>query len=296
MRFGLAVAIAATAIGLARPAAPADPPAARLLGSFVWQRDLPWFGGWSGLEISANGTGLTAISDRDGTLIFARIARENGRIGGIRILRAIRLRSSTGAPLSGRIADAEGLAIAPDGTLFVSFEGVHRVARYATPDAPARVLSRPRDFLALPRNGSFEALAIDPRGRLYTMPENRPNRRGEIPVYRWDGTRWSVPFTLQARDGFLPVGADFGPDGRFYLLERDFGIWGFRSRLRRWDIRDDRPQDETTLLQSGFWTHDNLEGVAIWRDSGNTLRATMISDDNFLFFQRTEIVEYALPD
>ena len=110
MRFGLAVAIAATAIGLARPAAPADPPAARLLGSFVWQRDLPWFGGWSGLEISANGTGLTAISDRDGTLIFARIARENGRIGGIRILRAIRLRSSTGAPLSGRIADAEGLA------------------------------------------------------------------------------------------------------------------------------------------------------------------------------------------
>ncbi|MFV0514955.1 MAG: esterase-like activity of phytase family protein [Jhaorihella sp.] len=296
MRFGLAVAIVATAIGLARPAAPADPPAARLLGSFVWHHDLPWFGGWSGLEISANGTGLTAISDRDGTLIFARIARDAERISGIRILRTIRLRSGAGAPLSGHIADAEGLAIAPDGTLFVSFEGVHRVARYATPDAPVRGLPRPRDFLALPENGSFEALAIDPLGRVYTMPENRPDRHGQIPVYRWDGTRWSVPFRLAARGGFLPVGADFGPDGRLYLLERDFGIWGFRSRLRRWDIRADRPENETTLLQSGFWTHDNLEGVAIWRDPGGTLRATMISDDNFMFFQRTEIVEYALPD
>ena len=106
MRFGLAVAIAATAIGLARPAAPADPPAARLLGSFVWQRDLPWFGGWSGLEISANGTGLTAISDRDGTLIFARIARENGRIGGIRI----GARASVGA----RSTLAPGTRIDPD--------------------------------------------------------------------------------------------------------------------------------------------------------------------------------------
>jgi hypothetical protein len=35
--------------------------------------------------------------------------------------------------------------------------------------------------------------------------------------------------------------------------------------------------------------------VAIWADDQG-LRATMISDDNFRFFQQTEIVDYRLPD
>jgi hypothetical protein len=42
-------------------------------------------------------------------------------------------------------------------------------------------------------------------------------------------------------------------------------------------------------------THDNLEGLDVWADAEG-LRATMISDDNFRFFQRTEIVDYRLPD
>jgi hypothetical protein len=91
------------------------------------------------------------------------------------------------------------------------------------------------------------------------------------------------------------VDADFGPDGRFYLLERDLTLLGFRSRLRRWDITAEGPGNEVTLFQTAAGTHDNLEGLSIWRDSTGGLRATMISDDNFLPLQRTELVEYALP-
>jgi len=43
-------------------------------------------------------------------------------------------------------------------------------------------------------------------------------------------------------------------------------------------------------------THDNLEGVSVWRDADGALRATLVSDDNFRFLQQTEIVEYLLPD
>lgn len=44
-------------------------------------------------------------------------------------------------------------------------------------------------------------------------------------------------------------------------------------------------------MQSELGRHDNLEGLSVWRDAQG-LRLTMVSDDNFMFFQRTEFVEY----
>ena len=239
---------------------------------------------------------MTVISD-DAILLRARIERPDGSISAIHADQPQRLKSETGERLRRRLSDSEGLAIAQDGTIYVSFEGVARVARYDRPDSPAQVLARPEDFRRLPHNGALEALAIDSAGRLYTMPESGRDRDGQIPVFRWDGRAWSVPFTLPPRGRFLPVGADFGPDGRLYVLERRFNPpFGFRSRLRRWTITANGPGNEEILLETATGTHDNLEGVAIWRDQAGRLRATMVSDDNFFFLQRTELVEYALPD
>ncbi|WP_083100350.1 esterase-like activity of phytase family protein [Pseudophaeobacter leonis] len=268
---------------------------AQLVGSYTWRAKPDWFGGFSGIEVSDDGTKMTVLSDR-ATLARARIQRDGGVISGIELQSAQRLRSSKGRYLIGRIMDSEGLAMAPDGSLYISFEGVSRVVHHRRDDSRARVLPRPKGFRTLPLNKALEALAIDARGRLYTLPENAPNAKGEIPVWRWDGARWSQPFALPRRGGFLPVGADFGPDGRFYLLERNFVFIGFRSRLRRWDITDQGAQNEVTLLETGTGLHDNLEGVSVWRDHAGDLRATMISDDNFKSLQRTELVEYTLPE
>jgi hypothetical protein len=77
-----------------------------------------------------------------------------------------------------------------------------------------------------------------------------------------------VPFTIERRGEFLPVGADFGPDGLFYLLERRFlGIFGLQSRVRRFAIDGDTIGAEETLLETRPWTHDNLEGISVWRDA-----------------------------
>ncbi len=266
---------------------------ARVLGSFIWSIDLPWFGGWSGIELSEDGQRMTAITDR-GYGLRADITREGDRITAITPRQAWRMKASTGKYLTPKIIDSEGLALAPDGSAFISFEGITRVSRYQTLGASARVLDRHRDFREFSRNKSLEALAIDHRGRLFAIPELVEN--GRIRVFVLAQGKWSTPFTLSGGNGFLPVGADFGPDGRFYLLERWWSVLGFRTRVRRWDISTDQPENEELLVQSGVGRHDNLEGLAIWRDTKGRTRLTMIADDNFRSFQRSEIVEYALQE
>jgi len=59
-------------------------------------------------------------------------------------------------------------------------------------------------------------------------------------------------------------------------------------------ISGDRIVQEQTLIDTPPGRHDNLEGLTVWQDMAGRIRLTMISDDNFNFFQRTELVEYAL--
>lgn len=287
----LAVAVAACAAGLPGR----EPDQARHLGSYTWRDRSPWFGGLSALEVHPDGSSLTVLSDR-AHVATARVERgAGGAITGVALTGVNRLRGSTGAPLGRNTADSEGLALAPGGGFYISFEGRARVALYTAPDAAAEPLPRHRAFRRLPLNKALEALAISPEGDLYTLPERALDKDRQIPVWRWNGRKWSQPFSLPPRGGFLPVGADFGPDGRFYLLERDFAYIGFRSRLRRWDITPGGPQNETLLLDTRIGTHGNLEGLSVWRAADGGLRATMVADDNFTALQRTELVEYALP-
>ena len=293
MRLGSAVAITFALI-LAACAGPNDP-GVRYVGSFSWQMDQPWFGGLSGLELDDDGLGLLVLTDK-AHLLNATLQRDGDQITGVTAGQSRHLKSSAGKTLGGRILDAEGLAVMPDGSVCISFEGVHRVACYPHPDAPAEPLPRPAAFRNMSPNGSLEALAVDPLGRLYTLPEEDRNPDGTIPVFRWANGRWSQPFSLPARGKFLPVGADFGPDGQFYLLERSFGGIGFRTRVRRWQITQAGPQAEQTLLTTGLGAHDNLEGLSVWRDDQDRIRLTMVADDNFNSIQRTELVEYALTE
>ena len=275
----------------------ADPTGrATLLGVFRWHVAEAWFGGVSGIDLSEDGIALTAITDR-GKVITATLSRDaEGRVIGVTGLRADPLRSSKGAALTGANADAEGLAMAVDGTIYLSFEGNHRVMRHATPDAAGVFLPRAGFPTGLQRNSGLEALAVDGRGDLWTLPERSGGVDRPFPVFRFDGAAWRPAFRMTREGGFLPVGADFGPDGRLYILERAFTGFGFAARLRRFDPGGTGVQSGEVLFQSRTGRHDNLEGVAIWRDAAGRLRATMVSDDNFHMLQRTELVEYLLPD
>ncbi len=294
MRFSAAIQLI-PALFLAAAASAVEVRTATHLDSYTWQHDADWFGGFSALTLSDDGQSMVILSDR-AKLATARIIRSGGNIREVRIDNVWPVRSSRNRILPGWTGDSEGLAAGDNGDFYISFEGVHRVAHYAQPDARARVLPRPPVFRTFEDNGSFEALAIDGQGRLYTLTEKSRTADGHIPVYRWDGSAWSMPFTLPQRGRFRPVASDFGPDGRFYVLERSVSLFGFKSRLRRWQVDEDDVFAEEILFETSARTHDNLEGLSVWRDGQNRLRATMVSDDNFLFLQRTELVEYALPD
>ena len=268
------------------------PDKAVFVGSYRWSEPEDWFGGFSGLEVSNNGASFTVLSDR-GSLVRGTFDRTDGSISGVTHSGNVALRDPRGKIPRPFNRDSEGLAIRDDGRQFVSFEGFHRVWAYLS-DTAAAWIPRHDDFEGMQSNSSLEALAVDAAGALYTFPERSGKLTRPFPVYRYARGRWSKPFSLPRHGGFLPVGADFGPDGRLYVLEREFTGFGFRSRVRAFALSGDRITDEETLFETGTRRHDNLEGLAVWQDEQGRIRLTMVSDDNFRAFQRTEFVEYAV--
>lgn len=276
--------------GLQGSASPPLP--AGYLQSFRPSMDDPDFGGLSAIKIWPDGQRFLALSDK-GMFLQGRIERAaDGSIAGVTGEGMTPLLARGAAVLSAGRTDSEGLAVAPDGRVFVSFEGVARVLEYDRISGSAVNLPNHPDFARMQNNSALEALAVGPDGTLYTLPERSGALGRPFPVYRFRGGRWDQPFDLPRRGGFLAVDADVGPDGRFYLLEREFqGLAGFASRVRSFALSDDGLTDERVEMQSAAGQHDNLEGLSVWRD-GAGLRMTMVSDDNFNFFQTTEIVEY----
>lgn len=270
-------------------------PGVTYLGSFEPASTGPQFGGFSAIDVAPDGLNFVALSDRSGMVrgTFRRDA--GGRITGADFGPFAPL-AVPGGPRIGRKSpdtDAEGIAVAPDGTLFISFEGHHRIERRRTDTTPPEDLPLVPAFLRLPRNGGLEALAVDGGGALYTLPERGRLPDGSIPVFRLDVNGWTLARSVPGEGRFRPVGADIGPDGRLYLLERRATVpFGFATRVRR--MQPTGSELPETVLETGTGQHDNLEGISVWTDTDGVLRLTMIADDNFMPFQRSEIVEYRL--
>jgi hypothetical protein len=272
-----------------------QPYAAGFLSAFRWVMADDRFGGFSGIEMAEDGQSFLALMDRGGWTRGTITRTAEGVITSIDARPIRLLRGRFEAPLDSGRNDSEGLAVAPDGTIYVSFENVARVLQYDAIDGPARNLLTPREFGRLQTNSALEALAVGPDGTLYTLPERSGEMDKPFPVWRYRDGTWDQPFGLRRDGGYLAVGADIGPDGRFYLLEREFhGILGFSSRVRSFALSETGLSDERTELQSGIGQHDNLEGISVWQDATGAIRLTMIADDNFNIFQRTEIVEYRI--
>ncbi len=270
---------------------------AQLISRYVWQANVEGFGGFSGLELSPDGRRFTTISDQS-RLVQGTIERnEAGQIIGITTAGWGWLTDPVGTRLGKNMRDAEGLAQRADGRLYVSFEGrTPRIWTYRGLGSEAAWLPRADAFDLLQRNSGLEALAIDETGALYAMPERSGQLTRPFPVWRYRSGVWEQPFSIPRRDYLLPVGMDFGPDGKMYILERHFSGLSFENRVRRFTASSNGLTNEETVLRPGRGTHANLEGLAIWRDTSGDLIATMIADNNFRSFLPTEIVEYRLPD
>jgi hypothetical protein len=268
------------------------------MSSVDWNLDQPWFGGFSGLEISSDGQSFAAMTDRS-YMVRGRLERHAGILNNLGVTDHFPLLDTDGLPIRGNRSDSEGLALAADGQAFISFELLHRVFVFPHPEAVPDWAAHHDDFNLMPKNGSLEALAIDTQGRLFALPEVSPDGT-DFPVYRYQrdgaGQFWDQPFRLPKRGSFAPVGADFGPDGRLYLLERRVYPLAFQSRVRAFDLDKGGHFNEETVLETAWGRHGNLEGIAVWQDQQGYIRLTMIADNNFLPLLSTHIVEYRLQE
>lgn len=290
LTFGLLIILGME--GSAGPVAPKG-----LVGDFAWIGEGRLFGGFSAIHVGADGMAFVALSDH-GAWVEGQFQRDDaGRIIGVTCGPVTRLLGLGDQPLASGRTDSEGLAIAADGTVYVSFEGPARVLRYAKLGASAENLPSPREFNGMARNSALEALAIAADGTLYTLPERSGAVTRPFPVFRYRDGVWDRSMSVPREGDFLVSDASIGPDGRFYVLERQFlGLAGFETRLRRFSFDGDALVNEEVLLQTQAGMHDNLEGLSVWRDAAGQLRATMVSDNNYLMLFRNEIVEYRLPD
>lgn len=279
------------AIALALVAAPAFADQLDHLGTFTWESEDVV--GLSALDLKNDGISFQAVGDR-GWFLEGTLQREDGQIAGVSIDRLLPILGSSGLPVAARrvgdLSDAEGLAVAPDGSYWISFERWARVARFASPDAAAEWIRDHPTFAEFPDNRQLEALALSPDGRLFAFSE-RPTSTG-FPIFRLDGATWVIDGHITPDNRFAIVGADFADDGRLFLLERRLilGIW-WRSRIRVLDI--DQPDQIDVLWTSRAGEFDNLEGISLWVDAEG-LRITLVSDNNANKSEPTQFIEFRL--
>ena len=254
--------------------------------------DTSLLGGLSDLKVGDDGS-LVSETD-EGSLLRAHIVLDpTGRLTGLEQARIVRLTGTDGKPLPSKTeADAEGVAVWPNGDLMVSFERDHRVWVY--PAGGGLPHAAPRPQTDMPANAGMEGLALAPKegadaywvgiegGDIWLC---HPRRR-----MRQDAAASSPP----------PVGrrlpALFEMDNGDLVVEHHHWdpLTGTHLTIDLIDnpSADPHPRVKAELKLGTPLTVDNIEGVAVVQRPGGVRRFYLISDDNFSSSQRTLLMAF----
>lgn len=261
------------------------------------------FGGLSGLDISADGKRLVAMSDNGRWVSANLLYDKNGDLIGAEggVMKPINRAQGYDRP--GNWRDAE--AIAPDGNggYFVAFERQHRIWHYRTPpadpfEAVPVPLPGPEDFAHQPNNGGIEGLARLCDRRLLAISEQAVDGPDAVKAWVFDGKRWKN-LRYRTTENFSPTGAAVLPNCNLVVLERSFTVTqGVRSRVVEIQAKTIRPDgtmngEELARLVPPV-TVDNMEGIAARKGDNGEFLIYLVSDNNFSGLQRTIVTMFEL--
>jgi len=284
------IAVQAVALPLDR-----DQPGQTRIGAFAYagglqltSPDSSRLHGLSDVFVRPDGS-LVAISD-DGDRFEARLALDGDhRLVGLTDARLFALVGEDSQPLSSRgkaEADAEGLAVLPDGSALVSFERDHRILLYPADGGPPRPAPAPQaDF---PENEGMEALAADPASGADAYVVGAES----------GGRTWTCRLGKACTESARPALPDEAglvavaplPQGRRAYLFRAFSVLkGVRITLR---IVDAHGETVDEMRLAAPLTVDNLEGLAAAPQRDGSIRFYLLSDDNFSKLQRTLLLAF----
>jgi hypothetical protein len=267
-----------------------------LLGG--WQLDAPrsrQFGGWSALRVE--GDRFTVIGDYGSVLRF-RLTRF-GRAVDARI---DPLPNGCGRQDDKRERDSESLATASGGW-WIGYEADNRLCRVTRTFTRATALRRPPEMVVWREKYGAEALLRLVDGRYLAFAERGPTDAALRPLLIFSGDP-ADPRTTVTRHaykpppGFSPTDAAQLPDGRVLVLNRRFGFATlFTSALVAIDLTAltrSAPVTGTVVARlSPPALHDNFEGLDVSLENGRPI-IWMISDDNFMSWQSTYLLKFAL--
>ena len=252
------------------------------------------FGGVSGIDVAEDGLSFIAQEDV-GALIRGRLKLDSaGRLVGVEHATFELLQDEHGRPPARKVdGDAEDITYTPDGYA-ISYEQDPRVLAYPPGGGAGVRLPVHPDIFKRPPNSGLEALSWR-EGRLYEGAED-----GEI--WRCDphpgGACTSVMKTSPFA-GYSLTGLDAAGRG-FVAVYRRVDVFNGWRAVVAW-LEPAAPDG------SGPWTaralaalarpltRDNMEGIAAVPKPGGGFRLYLVSDDNFMSFERTLLLAFDWP-
>jgi hypothetical protein len=273
-------------------------------GGLVLRSSYRQFGAISGLDISADGH-LVAIADTGFWLTGQLVEDADGWLLGVEGWQMAPILDENGEEANAKgSADAEGLRFDPlTDTMLVSFEGNHRVSRFAAGDlGTARPVPVALPTLTgLHSNRGIEAVAIAPpdsslAGAVVIISEEADDGAGNIRGWVVDGPRVGA-FSVRREDQYAVTDAAFLPNGDLLILERLLSLGGgIGMRIRRIAGDAIRPgavvDGPVVLSDTHLFQIDNMEGMALRPLPTGEVLITIVSDDNHSLLQRTMLLQF----
>jgi hypothetical protein len=265
----------------------------------------PAFGGISAIHVEPDGSRFIAATDR-GSWLRGRIVYRNGKPAGIADAEVAPILGADGRPLAARgWYDIESLA-ERDGILYVGIERAEQIVRfdYRRDGLRARgqPIDVPADFKTFTYNKSLECVAA-PRqgalaGRLVVVTEHSLDSNDHLRSFIL-GADQATRFGVKRTDDFDVSDCTVLSQDDLLLLERRYSpARGVAVRIRRVplaDIKEGAVLDGRSILEADLaYQIDNMEGIAVHRNSAGEAIVTLISDDNFSIIQRNLLLQFSL--
>ena len=248
--------------------------------------------------------GISAARRRDGTLLLLsdrsvlyELEWPPGGLTGGRDELAVRdKRSLTNA--RGNPIDSEALVVVADGSIRVGNEGTGRVLTIA----PGQSRANPDPMRLSPafsdagrENRGLETLTLLPERGLLALLEGDDGHGVHAGVLV--GEEGPEPVAYRSADGFQVTDADVAGDSLLVLERRLSLLGGWQTRVVAVPLAavppgSGSPIEGRELARiSGGVLSENYEGLAAWPEGDGSIAVTLVSDDNFNPFQRTQLLE-----
>lgn len=289
----------------------------RYLGGLALRADDRGFGGISGMVWEQACRRLLAATDSGSWIVLAPV-EEGDRLLDLRTAWVAPILDPEGRPPASKpAADAEEVARAANGDMFLSYEQRHRIEQFrgltaCSPETLDRApIARhvPPEMADWPANGGAEAMAAFGEDLLLLAEAAAVAGAGGD---RRQGLRWSegaaaVRFSWKIpAAGYQPTAMDLfeGGDGRTHMLvlhRKASLLEGLAAMISETVLDADSGLPAESQSEAGrivAWlrsplTVDNMEALAVRAEAGRVF-VYLASDDNFSRLQRTILLKFEL--